>query len=139
MIKDPLILTRNMGANAEVVDSPLFICPEGAEYTVTEVNEAHMVAGSDAGAVTLDVVKAGSGVALAAGTTILASEFSLKSTADTPVRKTAGDGGLVTALATRTLTAGQRLLLNITGTTTGVVGVQVTVVLTMNRPSTNRR
>lgn len=139
MIKDPVIVSVAFGANASLADTPIFVCPEGAEYEVTEINERHEVLGTDGGAVTMDVTKASSGTAVSAGTSLLQSEFDLKATAATNVRKTTANSGLVTAQGTRTLTAGQALGLNFTGTLTSVAGLTVTAVLTMQRPAQNRR
>jgi hypothetical protein len=58
----------------------------------------------------------------ASGTTVLSSTFDLKSTANTPVRKTAASG-LTATLANRKLDTGDRLSLNYTGTLTALVGV----------------
>ena len=54
---------------------------------IMRITEVHAVAGTNAGAVTLDIKKVPSGTAIASGTTLLTSTFSLKSTANTPVVK----------------------------------------------------
>lgn len=138
MLKDALVLTKVFASNGEVIDTAIFICPEGAEYEVTEVMEEHTTAGSNGGAVTMDVVKAASGTAVAGATSLLQSTFNMKSTADTPVRKTKANSGLVVAQGTRTLTAGQKLGLDFTGTLTALAGVCVTVILRLRRPALNR-
>ncbi len=89
---------------------------------VMRVTETHAVAGNDAGAVTLDVKKAGSGVAIASGTTILGSTFSLKSTANTPISKES-----VNLSSARVLKEGDRLGLVTSGTLTNLSDVCVTI------------
>lgn len=89
---------------------------------VIEAMETHRVAGTDAGAVTLDIEKLTSGQALDAGAAILESTFSLKSTADTPVRK---KGTLNSS--NKVLKPGDRLALKDSGTLTAVAGLSVTV------------
>lgn len=137
MDKHPRTETARFGANASLADCPLFICEEGAEYEVVEVMETHIVAGTDGGAVSMDLVKAGSGVALGAGTSVLGSVFNLKSTINTPVRKSLSSG-LAAAAATRRITGGQRLDIDFQGTLTAAAGVCVTVVLRMLRPGIRR-
>ena len=122
MLKDAFIINKVFASNGEVV----------------EVNERHTTAGSNGGAVTMNLVKAADAVAVAGATTLLQSEFDMKSTVDTLVRKTTANSGLVTAQATRTLTGGQALGLDFTGTLTALAGVVVTIVLRMRRPATNR-
>lgn len=123
-----------MGANAEVVDTFIFVA--NGEYEIVGVTEVHDVKGTDAGAVTLDVVRCASGTTIASGTSLLASTFDLKSTADTPVRKTIANGGIKQAEADRIITDGQAIAINITGTTTAVAGLAATVWLKpLRRPS----
>jgi hypothetical protein len=106
--------------DANSVDTLLFVAPYPCE--VVSVNEVHSVAGSDGSAVALDVMKCVGTEAPASGTTVLSSTFDLKSTANTPVRKTAASG-LTATLANRKLDTGDRLSLNYTGTLTALVGV----------------
>lgn len=89
---------------------------------VLVVSEVHTVAGSDGGAVTLDIEKCTGTTAIGSGTSILASTFNLKSTAYTPVRKSGT--GLSSA---RQLEAGDRLAWKTSGTLTALQGVQVTL------------
>ena len=89
---------------------------------ILRITETHSTAGSDAGAVTLDVKKAGSGVAIASGITLLTSTFNLKSTANTPVIK---EG--VNLSANRVLKEGDRIGLVASGTLTGLTDVQITI------------
>jgi len=89
---------------------------------IMRITETHSTAGSDAGTVTLDVKKAGSGVAIASGTTLLTSTFNLKSTANTPVIK---EG--VNLSANRVLKEGDRIGLVSSGTLTALTDVQITI------------
>lgn len=91
-------------------------------FEVLSVVEKHDVAGNDAGAVTLDVLKVPNGTTLASGVSILASKFNLKSTADTAVMKQ----GL--ALNTkRSFNPLDSIALVTSGTLTTLEGVQVTI------------
>lgn len=138
MLKDVFVITRAFAGNAEVVDTPLFVVPEGASYEVVEVTSRQDTIGTNGGAVTMDVVKAASGTAIAGATSVLASTFNLKSTAATNVRKTVANGGLATAQATRTLTSGQALGVDFTGTVTSVAGLVVTISLKLVRAAIRR-
>jgi len=89
---------------------------------IMRITETHSTAGSDAGAVTLDVKKALSGVAIASGTTLLGSTFNLKSTANTPVSKEGFN-----LASNRTLKEGDRIGLVTSGTLTTLTDVQVTI------------
>lgn len=135
--KSPLVITKSFGDNTSIADTVIFSCPEGAEYEVQEVMERHTTAGSNGGAVTLDVEKCDDAEAIGAGDSVLASTFNLKSTVDTLVRKSTASG-LATALATRTIKGGQALALNFTGTLTALAGMCVTVVLVLRRPGIRR-
>ena len=89
---------------------------------IMRITETHSTAGSDAGAVTLDVKKAGSGVAIASGVTLLGSTFNLKSTANTPVYK---EGQNLSA--NRRLKEGDRIGIVTSGTLTALTDVQITI------------
>jgi len=89
------------------------------------VSEKHETAGSDAGSVTLDVVKVLDGSAISTGTTILTSTFNLKSTANTNVLKRGVD--LSRATNIRYLQIGESIALKTSGTLTAVAGVHVCV------------
>lgn len=136
--KTPVLLTITLPTNASIADSPAIVVPAGGEYEVVEVTEVHGTAGTDAGAVTVDVKKASSGTAISGGTSVLASTFNAKSTINTPVSKTAGNGGLSSSLATRTVTSGQMLGLDLTGVLTALAGLSVTISLKLRRPPNNR-
>lgn len=139
-MKTPLILTYTQSINpatALPVDTHLFTVPAGAEFEVVEVAEIHTVAGSDGSAVTLDVVKLSDGTAPGSGTSVLSTTFNLKSTANTKVTMSKAKGTLASQAA-RTLSSGQTLALNYSGTLTASAGVAVTVSLRMLRPPSDR-
>lgn len=92
---------------------------------VIGVAEKHETAGSDGGAVTLDVVKVPNGSAISAGTSILASTFNLKSTANTNVYKEGKN--LTTTRFGRTLEPNESIGLRTSGTLTAVAGVHVCI------------
>lgn len=89
---------------------------------VSAVVETHSVAGSSTP--TLQIEKLGSGVALGSGDTILASSFSLNSTANTPIMKRGYD-----LTNKRGLEYMDRLALKVSGTLTALEGVSVTIYL----------
>lgn len=97
----------------------------GVALEIIGVLEKHEVAGSDLGAVTLDVLKVPNATAISAGTTILASTFNLKSTANTYIYKEGKD--LSTASGIRYLQIGESVALKTTGTLTAVAGVHVCI------------
>lgn len=100
-----------------------FIAPFTCE--VVSVREAHTTAGSDAGAVTLDVEKLTGTQAPDAGVAVLgATKVNLKGTANT-VQAPALTG----TTADKQLAAGDRLALKDAGILTAVAGVAVTVEL----------
>lgn len=126
-------ITVVFGANAALLDT--FVFTAMGDYELLGVSEVHDVAGTDGGAVTLDVVKCASGTSVASGTSLLDSTFNLKSTADTPVIKKVSDDGLAD-VPTRIITAGQAIALNFTGTLDGLTGVAVTLWLKpLTRPT----
>lgn len=127
----PVRLSFTFPTNAAILtagDTPAFIAD--ADYELESVAERHETIGGDGGAVTLDIVKvSASGVAVGAGTSMLASTFDLKSTANTNVRKDRTAGGLSTTRTATRLAKGNVLGINLTGTLTNVTGVCVTIVL----------
>lgn len=122
----PVIVTVHMPLNGDNVDQNVFIADR--KYDVIAVRESHAVAGSDAGAVTLDVVKATGTTAVASGTTVLGSTFDMKGTANTVVSKTRSNGGVLST-PVATLAQGDRLGFNFTGTITDLAGSVVSIVL----------
>jgi len=103
-----------------------FIYTATRAVKVMGVSQVHMVAGSDGGAVTLQLKKCTGTQAPSAGTALLTNNtnagFDLKATANT-----VQNGTLVASSASLTLAAGDRLALDLTGTPTAVAGVQVEV------------
>ena len=93
---------------------------------IASVQEVHQTAGSDGGTVTIGLEKLTGTDALGAGDSVLASELSLKATANT-----IQTGSLSLTLANRSLIVGDRLALEDTGTLTSVANVTVMVALTL--------
>jgi hypothetical protein len=93
-------------------------------YQITAIRESHTVAGSDAGAVSLEVEKLTGTQALDSGVTTQAAVINLKGTANTVQSAT-----LSATAADLLLAAGDRLALKDTGTLTAVAGLTVTVSL----------
>lgn len=115
-------VTYHQNVNANLVDTSFFVANRA--YTITAVRVNHGVAGSDAGAVTLDVKKATGTQAPSAGTTVLSATHNLKAVANTVVNL-----GLSATAANLDLAAGDRLAIDYTGVLTGVDNVAVTVQL----------
>lgn len=110
-----------MPLNGDVVDQAIFVA--NFPCKVTNVREVHATAGDDGGAVTLDIKKCEGTEAPSAGDTVLGATVNLKGTANTV------QAPAVVATAVATLAVGDRLAIDITGTTTAVAGVAVTVSL----------
>lgn len=89
---------------------------------ITKIKEVHSTAGSDAGAVTLQIEKLTGTTALDSGSTLLATAFNLKGTANTVVSY---EGTRLTS--SRQLVEGDRLALKDAGTLTDLAGVCVTI------------
>lgn len=89
---------------------------------VLRVSEVHSTAGTDLGAVTLDVQRLTGTTAPGAGTSILASTFNLKGTANTVVTK---EGKQLAA--NRQFAENERICLSTSGTLTLLAGVNVTL------------
>lgn len=107
-------------ANASVVDSAFFIADR--PWRVIAVREIHAVAGTDVGAVSADVKKQTGTQGPAAGVTVLSAVIDLKGTANTVV-----DSGLTATAANLDLAAGDRLSADISGVTTAVAGLAISV------------
>jgi hypothetical protein len=91
------------------------------------ISEVHGTAGTDAGAVTLQVEKLTGTTAKGAGTNILATTINLKGTSNTV--QTREITGLVRTGGVVSLRKGDRLALKSSGTLTDLKDVQVTVYL----------
>ena len=89
---------------------------------IMKVKEVHSTAGTDAGAVTLNLEKLTGATALDSGDLILNTAFDLKGTADTVVSY---EGNQLTK--NRQLIEGDRLALKDVGTLTNLAGVCVVV------------
>lgn len=96
---------------------------------VVRISEVHAVAGSDAGAVTLDIEKLTGTQALGGGVSLLAATFNLKSTANTVVVKegVASKTGSTPLSDNRRLSENNRLALKVSGVLTALQGLQVTL------------
>lgn len=117
-IPEDMIVT--VPVDSGTVDANVFVATGPCE--VVGVSEVHTVAGSDAGAVTLDVTKCDGTEAPASGVTVLSSTIDLKGTANTVV-----DSTLTATTANRKLVDGERLGINVTGTLTALAGGVVTI------------
>lgn len=91
-------------------------------FEILKVIEKHDVAGTNGGAVTLDVLKVPNGTTLASGSSILNVLFNLKSTADTAVLKQGLDLN-----NQRSFDPLDSIALKVNGTLTSLEGVQVTI------------
>jgi hypothetical protein len=134
----PLYLNYRFGDDGSdlPVDTAIFVADD--DYELVEARESHVTAGSDGGAVTLDVVKAASGTAVGSGTSMLASTFSLKSTAATPVAKSDALGTTSRTEANRQITKGDTVYADHTGTATAVAGGCLTLVFKRTRKTLDR-
>ncbi|NBQ70349.1 MAG: hypothetical protein EBU46_16550 [Nitrosomonadaceae bacterium] len=101
-------------------DAAFFVANSALE--ILSIREVHSAAGSDSGAVTLNVTKDTGTNAPGAGVTVQTGTFNLKAAANTVQTAT-----LTATAANKKLAAGDRLSANFTGTVTDVAGVVVTV------------
>lgn len=117
-------ITYRQQPNGELADEAFFIATRACK--VVSVSEVHSTAGSDAGAVSLQVVKDTGTNAPGAGTDLLTNNsnvgFNLKGTANT-----VQTGVLTATAASLTLAAGDRLSVDFAGVLTALAGVVVTV------------
>jgi hypothetical protein len=105
-----------------VADVQFWTAPVKCE--VVGVREVHAVAGDDAGAVTGTIRRCQGTEAATAGDDLLGTTINLKGTALTEQAP-----ALTATTADLTLEAGNRLSLDVTGTTTTLAGVILTVLL----------
>lgn len=89
---------------------------------IIAIYESHTTAGSDAGAVSLNIEKLTGTQALDAGTVLLSTAFNLKGTANT-----VNTGALTSTRPDLKLLQGHRLALKDSGTLTDVAGVCITI------------
>ncbi len=118
-----------METNAAIVDQVFYIANQAMR--VVSITEKHRVLGSSTP--TAVVKKCTSGQTIAQGTSVMSGSFDLHATAETLQTATlASDQGTIT------LAAGDRLAFDITGTTTALAGVLVTVMLQpLDSPTTD--
>lgn len=95
---------------------------------IVEVKEVHSTAGTDVGAVTLNVEKLTGTTAEGAGVSVLSSTFDLKGTTNTVVTKTPSSTATSNVLH-RYLEIGDRLALLTSGTLTSVNNVVIIIVV----------
>jgi len=107
---------------SSVADVQFFTAP--VECEVVAVREVHAVASSDGGAVTGTIRRCQGTEAATAGDDLLSATINLKGTALTEQTP-----ALTATTANLTLEAGNRLSLDVTGTTSDLAGVIITVLL----------
>lgn len=112
----PVIFTAHFTAG-EAADKQIFTADR--YYVLEKVIEVNRVVASSATAM---VEKTVSGVAPGAGVDLLASNFALDATVDTPITKSSVNGGLVASEQSRTLAPGDSLSIDFGGTTTAFEG-----------------
>jgi len=114
---------------SSVADVQFYTAP--AKCQVVSIREVHAVAGDDAGAVTGTIRRCQGTEAATAGDDLLGStKINFKGTALTEQKFDAADSGeLTSTTANLTLEAGDRLSLDVTGTTTTLAGVILNVLL----------
>ena len=116
-------LTATYYGASSIADVQFWTAP--VKCTVVGIREVHAVAGDDAGAVTATIRRCQGTEAATAGDDLLGStKINLKGTA-----LTEQEPALTDTTANLTLEAGNRLSLDVTGTTTTLAGVIVTVLL----------
>ncbi len=107
---------------SSVADVQFYTAPVKCE--VVAIREVHATAGNDAGAVTGTIRRCQGTEAATAGDDLLSATINFKGTALTEQTP-----ALTSTTANLTLDAGDRLSLDVTGTTTTLAGVIVTVLL----------
>lgn len=122
--KDPYTVTVNLGGTNAATASNY-----GVFYTaqfpceVLGVSESHGTAGTDGSAVTLQIEKLQTGVALGNGTALLSTAVNLKATANVPIYPP------LIQTQDRQLLRTDRLALKLSGTPTAVAGLNLTMIL----------
>lgn len=115
-------LTATYYGASSIADVQFWTAP--VKCTVVGIREVHAVAGDDAGAVTGTIRRCQGTEAATAGDDLLSATINFKGTALTEQAP-----ALTATTANLTLEAGNRLSLDVTGTTTTLAGVIVTVLL----------
>lgn len=111
---DTVYLTHRISATP--ADQNMLYSAEA--WKLISVMYTSTVAGSDAGAVTAQLTKCSGTTAPASGTALMSATIDLKTVANNTVT-----GTLVSNQSTLTFAAGDRLALDVTGTTTAVDGI----------------
>jgi hypothetical protein len=114
---------------SSVADVQFFTAP--VKCQVVSIREVHAVAGNDGSDVTATIRRCQGTEAATAGDDLLGTtKINLKGTALTEQKFDAADSGeLTSTTANLTLKAGDRLSLDVTGTTTTLAGVILSVLL----------
>ena len=121
--QDYIVAECNMLLNADVVDQAFFIAPEPLE--VVEIHEIHATKGTNGSAVTATVKRCQGTEAPDAGDDLLGTtKINLKGD-DNTLQSPA----LTSTAAHLQLAAGDRLSVDVTGTTTAVAGALIQVLL----------
>lgn len=123
MNKDPFYVVKSLDGTAPATAGNygiIFTALQGCE--VIGFSEVHQTAGTDGGAVTLQLEKLTGTQALDAGVVVLAATVNLKGTANTVVYPS-----LTATKADRQLNRGDRLALKDGGVMTAVAGLQVSI------------
>lgn len=124
--EDVEVIDVQCATNGACGTSTVFVCDR--QYELLMVQEVHGTAGTDAGTVSIDIMKATGTTAPGSGTSVLSSVFNAKSTINTVVTKSKALGTLA-AQATRTFAPGDRVAVVFTGTLTALAGVAVSIYL----------
>lgn len=124
--EDVEVIDCQYPTNGSNATSAVFICDR--QYELLMVQEVHSVLGTDAGAVTIDVMKATGTTAPGSGTSVLASTFNAKGTINTVLTRSKATATLA-AQATRTFAPGDRVCVVFTGVLTALAGVAVSIYL----------
>lgn len=115
-------INANFYIASSVADVQFFTAP--VKCQVVAVREVHATAGNDAGAVTGTIRRCQGTEAATAGDDLLSASINFKGTALTEQTP-----ALTATTADLVLSAGDRLALDVTGTTTTLAGVILTVLL----------
>ena len=120
--KDGFYITASLPGllAATATNYGIFFTPY-APFQIVWVAESHTTAGTDAGAVELNIEVLKGTEALGSGDEVLIADFNLKGTADTIVVKKSYN------LQNSRIVVGDRLALKDTGTLTDVAGVNITI------------
>lgn len=117
------VTTKVHGINAATASNYGVFFVADKTYTIDSITEVHGTAGTDGGAVTLQIERLQSTEALDSGDTLLSAAFNLKGTANTV------QYGELVRTNVLILGIGDRLSLKDSGTLTSVADVVVTVTL----------